>query len=140
MRILFLGIALAACSGGSSQTDVENPTPGDGETEQPTAVETEPEPVSPEEKFKGQQQTTCQAMCERVTDCAVEDARANMSAEELAKLDLENTVPKAVQECTEECVGKELSPRQVTVIRECLAEPTECNDFLTCLEQAQRRG
>lgn len=133
-----LALALAAC-GGSPPPEEQGPD------EEPHALEDERTPEEREraqklERLRAAQESVCEKMCPEITGCAIEDARANMSEEELAKLDLENTAPRHTAQCKDECKASELSPRQVLAIQECLTQGGECRTFLGCLEKAQQGG
>lgn len=132
--LVALSLSLLACSGSSGNKGSAEPK-GD-----PVATDdsgTAAPQETPEEKFARQQGDTCNKMCQRLTDCSVEDAKATMTPEELEKLDLDATVPKAIEDCSQQCSGSPLSPRQVIAIRECLGQPTECSAFNECLGNAQ---
>ncbi len=77
---------------------------------------------------------SCEALGPRLTACAVAEARRTMTAEELAKLDLEKTAPVHSEEFTTECKRQQLSSRQVRVYEVCLVEETECDPLVTCLD------
>lgn len=87
--------------------------------------------------LKARQQAACEQMSEILTDCAVQDARKQMSPKELAELDLENTAPRHRAEVQDQCLAVDMSPRQVRVIESCLAKDTACTVFLPCLDAAQ---
>lgn len=137
MRILStsacLALSLLACGGSSTS----------GQTEDTTAtpdVEPAPEPEeSPEAKLARQQTDAVDKMCQRITDCAIEDAKTEMTPEDLAELEsqLHAIVPKAVADCAQQYAAP-MSPRQVLSIRECLGEATECSVFGDCVSAAIR--
>ncbi|MEM9492719.1 MAG: hypothetical protein AAGC55_26460 [Myxococcota bacterium] len=81
-----------------------------------------------------------EAACEKVgvvlIDCAIADARTNMSPDELAELDLENTAPVARAKFVEECTTNAMSVRQVKVFEGCLVD-TSCTTIHDCLDQAR---
>lgn len=135
---LFLSFLLA-CSGSATQTEVVEPQKGRA-ADEPAPDEPEEASLTPEEVFERQKHTTCEAMCTRITDCAVEDAKAKLTDEQLEELDLVRTAPKNIEECSAECGAQALSPRQVQVIRDCLGEESECSVFMTCLEKAAKSG
>jgi|JI6StandDraft_1071083.scaffolds.fasta_scaffold87203_3 nucleoside 2-deoxyribosyltransferase len=76
----------------------------------------------------------CEALGPRLTACAVAEARRTMTADELAKLDLEKTAPVHTDEFIAECQRQTLSSRQVRVYEVCLAEETECDPLVACLD------
>jgi hypothetical protein len=112
------------------------------ETSEPETASKPSTPSAQEQKLtklKEQQEATCGPMCERITECSVEDARASMSAEELAKLDLEKTAPAHTEKCSADCNERDLSPRQIQTVRDCLSQPLECPAYLDCLDAARPR-
>lgn len=128
--VVSLTLLSAGCGSSGSQKQAKEPI-----------TEAEATPVvaeeTPEEKFARQQEDTCNKMCQRLIDCSVEDAKAQLSAEEIKELNLEATVPLSIADCTSECSRGSLSPRQVSSIRTCLGEATECSVFNECLGGAQ---
>jgi hypothetical protein len=92
---------------------------------------------TPEQKFARQQADAVNKMCQRVTDCAIEDAKKEMSPEDLADLEskMHAIVPKAVADC-EQTYAAPMSPRQVIDMRACLGEATECSVFGECVATA----
>ena len=124
--IIIAALVAVACSG--SNKDPDQPEPADPP---PETTET------PEQKLYKSQLSACSAVCERLTDCAVADARQNLSKEKVAELDLGNTAPEHTRRCQESCGQKTLSPRQIVVMRECVNGPTECPAYLDCLDRAR---
>lgn len=127
MRVTIIAALLAIACSGSSQ-DPEKPEPA---TPPPKTAET------PEQKLYTSQLSACAAVCERLTDCAIADARANLSKEKLAELDLARTGPEHTRRCQDGCAQKTLSPRQIVVMRECVNGPAECPAYLDCLDRAK---
>ena len=133
MRIagIALSIVLVASCGGQKNggaTDTTNTTTKPAEpSERDKALA----------KLKRQQDATCGPMCERITDCAVEDARAKMSPKDLADLKLEQTAPMHTQKCVEDCEALDLSPRQIKTMRSCITDVEPCAEYAQCLKQAE---
>lgn len=86
--------------------------------------------------WKDRQDAACQVVGERITACSVADARATMSEAELAELELENTAPRHTAEFVAKCRSARMSPRQVRVYEVCPAEESECEAFLSCMDNA----
>lgn len=126
-------VGLLAC-GGSSQTTSEEPKPGG------SAGSADSGELSPEDRLYRSQLATCGPVCERITQCSVEQARANLSDAELAKLDLERTAPEHTRRCQRKCDASRLSPRQVKVMRQCVNGPQDCASYLDCLDAAKKGG
>jgi hypothetical protein len=122
---------IASCSSGSGK---DGTTIGNGSGSA--------EPLSPEEqkrrdalaRLRTRQDATCESLGPRITECSIADARATMTPEELAELDLENTAPKHTADFIDQCKGADYSPRQVRVMEVCQAEETECAPMLSCLD------
>ncbi len=128
-----LCVVVQACSGGGAES-------GEPSSQASTAGQgggAAPRP-SPEAKLRAAQETAVQAMCERLADCAVEEARATMTPEEVAKLELDKTVPQLRAECEEEGMHSSLSPRQVTIIQRCVNGSPTCDELNACLDQAKK--
>ncbi len=128
---------LAACSGSEgSSKDSETPAGGD--------TVTSPKPSKEEEserKLRAAQESAVEAMCERLADCAVEDANKTMTpAERKEKLgNVDELIPRYRAECEEEANKSDLSPRQVKIIQSCVVEQKTCESFVPCLDQAQKK-
>ena len=127
-----LASLLLACGSSSAPKAAEDPAVGPGGELSAAQVE-----ETPEQKLARQQIDAVDKMCQRFTDCALEDARREMSPEGLADLEanLAVTVTKAVADCAQEYAAP-MSPRQVISIRECLGEATECSIFGECVAKA----
>lgn len=119
-------LCTAACTGSAKEPEKPDNPPPD-----------KPYAETPEDRLQRAQLSACAAVCERLTDCAVADARENMSPEELANLNLEQTSPEHTRRCKEGCAQKSLSPRQIKVMRECVNGPAECPAYLDCLDRAK---
>lgn len=123
--MLALALCASACSGGAQK----------GETEQP-AQEQPSEREIALAKLRSRQEAACQNVGKAVFTCAVEDARANMAPEEFAKLDVEQLEPEHMSQFMDECLGSEMSPRQVEVYETCVKD-TRCTVFVPCLDGAR---
>ena len=122
---------LFACGNSNSKKPVEDPANGT------TTAASDAQPQeTPEEKFARQQTDTVNKMCQRLVDCSIEDAKAQMSPEEFEKLDVPKIMPAAIADCTQNADKSPLSPRQVIGIRECLGQPIECSVFSDCIGAA----
>jgi hypothetical protein len=121
---------LLAC--GSSKPKTEDPVVGGG-TEASDAMPEE----TPEQKLARQQADAVNKMCIRVTDCSIEDAKKEWSAEELAKFEKnkDGISAAAVADCEKQYAAA-MSPRQVIDLRACLSEATECSVFGDCIATA----
>jgi len=131
-----LWAALPACSGGGAESEPARAGQGSGAASPAPA----PAPsLSPEQKLRAAQESAVQAMCERLVECAVEEARATMSPDEVAELELEKTAPRLRDECEDEGSRSPLSPRQVTVIQRCVNDAAACDELQTCLDDARKQ-
>ncbi len=116
--LLVCALALGGCGG----KDAKPTGPG---TPAPTPTRTE---------LEVRRDAACEALGPRLTACAADEARRTMSPEELAKLDLEQTAPVHTEEFIAECKRQQLSSRQVRVYEVCVAEETECEPLVACLD------
>lgn len=116
-----LCLALAACGHHApATTDPADDLPADNRTE-----------------IEKRRDAACEALGPKLTACAVADARATMSPEELAKLDVEKTAPVHTRKFIEQCQAQQLSSRQVRVYEVCLREESECEPLIACLDNAR---
>ena len=118
--LLVCAVAMTACgSKPAARTGPDNHSTTTAETRSELAI---------------RQGAACEAIGPRLTACAVAEARRTMSADELAKLDLEKTAPVHTEEFITECKAQRLSSRQVRVYEVCSVEETECDPLVTCLD------
>jgi hypothetical protein len=115
--VAMLGLGCGGGKGGGSTTPGGAGGTGDGRTE-----------------IEVRRDAACEELGPRLTSCAIADARATMSAEELAKLDLEKTAPAHTEEFIDECQRQQLSSRQVRVYEVCLREESDCEALIACLD------
>ena len=108
-----------------------NKNKGGGETTPPP----EPEPTPTE--LQKRQGAACEQLGPKLTECAIADARATMTPEELAELDIEKTAPVHTREMIAQCKEQTMSSRQVRVYEVCMREETACDALTACLENAQ---
>lgn len=123
LRLICAALALAACS--SSARPADDTTPRNQDDTGPALTEIE-----------RRRNAACEALGPRMTQCAIEDARATMTPEELAKLDVERTAAVHTREFVKSCESQTLSSRQVRVYEVCLREETACEPLVACLENA----
>jgi len=121
-------LSIASCGG------AKKPAEGGGSGDPVVAPASDAQATeTPEAKFARQKDDAVDKMCQRLIDCSVEDAKREMSPEELENLDLDATSRKAISDCNEAYGASAMSPRQVKTLRGCLGQPTECPDFNACL-------
>lgn len=132
--VLSLVVACSGSSGGGK--DVAGPTEGGGGQggaggqggQQSTAQD-----------LHAAQESAIEAMCERLVDCSVEDARKTMTPAEVEKLDLPHLVPRARAECEEDYSEHALSPRQIRIIQGCVNQQSTCAQLNDCLDAAKKK-
>lgn len=108
--------------------DLHNAKGGPGEPQG------EPEPPPPEDELHRRQYAACDAIVPRMTACAVEDAKANMTPEQLKDLDVEQTSKIHTRENTKKCKNWGLNGHQVRVLEVCDQETDNCSDLRDCLD------
>ncbi|HKE13768.1 MAG TPA: hypothetical protein VKB80_02800 [Kofleriaceae bacterium] len=127
-----LAAAPLACGGGGAEGGAA-PAPA------PAGQGTAPPAKSPEEQLRAAQKSAIHAMCERLVDCALEEARATMTPDEVAKLEAEDRPAQLRDKCEGEGAQSSLSPRQVRVVQQCVSQPGTCDELNTCLDQARKK-
>jgi hypothetical protein len=90
------------------------------------------------ERLQARQEAACEQVGDVLFTCAVEDARATMSPEELAALDVAALEPQYKAAFRGQCTTSDMSLRQVEVFEGCLADTT-CDVFVGCLDAARPR-
>ena len=81
----------------------------------------------------------CEAIAPKLTECAREDAVADLAAGRVTKADFDhNTTPEILRKNTErwiaECTAwRDISSRQVRVLEVCLKEESQCGPLNDCL-------
>lgn len=126
---------LIACGGSKPAQEEDDTLPDKVGTTGPGDPPADDEPM-PDTELKRRQYAACERLIPRLTECAVADAKANLSPEKLAELDLENTAPVHTRENLRKCKQGELSSRQVRVYEVCDREETECGPLTECLANA----
>lgn len=121
-------LALVACGGKPHPT---TPTTGSGSADPGPVKDTRSE-------LEKRLATSCEAVGQRLTACAVSDAKAEVAAGRMSQKDFElNTKPEILEENTRQFVKKcnvpGMSSRQVRVLEVCHKEETECGPFVDCL-------
>lgn len=125
MRSFVVIAMLAAC--GAKQT----PKGGEGSAEPTGAV------VDPRTPIEKRRDAACDALAPRLTQCAVEDAKADQAAGKISAAQLAlDTAPEVLHKNTVQArtaCKVDLSSRQVRVIEVCMKEESECGPLQDCL-------
>jgi hypothetical protein len=128
--LLIAMLVLAGCPKKSAP-----PVEDDDTLPDPPGKKPEPEPPAPTTELQKRQYAACDRVIPRLTDCAVEDAKKNLSPEEAA--DAAEAAPIHTREYTRKCKNSYMSSRQVRVYEVCDREETECEPLVACLENAK---
>ena len=127
VRLAWLAAALLAGCGGGAQPIANTrtgPAPGPA-VDQRTPIEQ-------------RRDAACEQVGAKLTQCAVEDARAELQAGRMTKPDFDaNTAPAVQRKLTEEFVAKcevDMSSRQVRVLEVCFREEPACAPLVECLQ------
>jgi hypothetical protein len=119
-------VTQAAGCGGKQPT----PAGSGGDTHAGVVTDTR----SPIEKRRD---AACDALGPRITQCAVEDARAEVASGKTTQKQFElDTAPEVLRKNTDEFAKSckvSMSSRQVRVLEVCKQEETECGPLLDCL-------
>lgn len=115
-------VLLAACAGGSSGTTAQEP----------------PLSNSRSVELDAAQDAACQRLAPKVTDCAIEDARATMSPQDFADMarDLDELADRNSEQYIDHCTRSPMSRRQLEVYEQCALDVT-CEEFLACTDRAK---
>ena len=120
MRALILA-TLVAC-GGSHPQPTADPAPAYQDTR--TAIEK-------------RRDAGCEAIQPKLTQCALDDAKATMSPKELAELKPEDLLAKHKAEFLKQCKSSSMSSRQVRVLEVCDKEESACDPLAECLKNLE---
>lgn len=129
-------VGAAACGGGGG--DASDPATT---TSAPTA-RPEPPPsgdADAERRLRAAQDSAVEALCERLVDCAIEEARASMTPEQVAELDVEDTGARLRDKCEGEGATSTLSPRQIRVVQRCVNQQSTCDELHVCVDEAKKQ-
>jgi predicted small lipoprotein YifL len=135
MRLVTIAFVLALAACGS-----KNPKAGDGDTLPDDLRSNGNGDPPPQTELEKRQGAACEELGPKLTECAIADARATMSPDELAKLDVENTGKIHTREFVKSCKAQTMSSRQVRVYEVCMREETECGALTACLENASPKA
>jgi hypothetical protein len=135
MRSLVLIGVLAAC-GGKQQTTGGGT--GTGSDEHPGVVADTRTP------FEKRLAAACDALGPRLTQCAVDDSKAELAAGRITQsqyADLTSPPMRAAldKDWETKCYRTDRSSRQVRVLEVCHAEETACEPLLDCLENLNKQ-
>lgn len=136
MKTALVCALLVAAACGGSNTEAGEPETVKNSGEKSPALSEEDQKLA---RFETQKQGTCEPMCERLTECAIEDLRANKSPQEVAKMELDKIAPLHTDDCNQKCKASDVSPRQLQVVRDCLGQPLQCPQFRECLAAANKQ-
>jgi hypothetical protein len=131
MRALVIAL-LAACGGTSSSAPSnQNTTPIQGPNET----------RSPLEKRRD---AACETLAPKITQCAVEDAKADLANGKITKAQFDKDAAPEVQhknsdEYATKCKSQQLSSRQVRVLEVCFKAESECGPLLACLDNLKAK-
>jgi len=124
----YLLVFLLACGG--SKTTPSNPGSGSG-----SAVA--PPPTDSRTAIEKRRDDACVQVGERLTQCAVEDLKAEVAAGRMKQKEFDDTTkPEILKKNTSDFVKKcevPMSSRQVRVLEVCFKEETKCAPFVDCL-------
>lgn len=139
--LLAFYLACSSCGGGGSAPAAEPSTePSTSGTGAGEGASDEARQAESERKLRAAQESALEALCDRLVDCAIESARANMSPEEVAKLGVQELAPRLRDDCEADGGRSEWSPRQVRITQRCLTAGGTCDELNTCLDEARKKS
>jgi hypothetical protein len=134
MRSFAFGLVMiAAACGGKQKTDTGAGSADPVGVAQDTRTEIEK-----------RRDAACDELAPRMTQCALEDAKAALAAGKVSQADFDqHTAPAVLAKNTEE--GKkackvQMSSRQVRVLEVCMKEETQCGPLADCLSHLNDGG
>lgn len=133
MRSLFAIMMFAAAACGGKQPAQDTTGPAD-----PPGVVTDTR--TPLEKRLA---AACDALGPKLTQCAVDDAKAQLAAGKITQKEFDATTSADIQagltkDWDKRCNRPDRSSRQVRVLEVCFKEETECGPLLDCLENLSK--
>lgn len=117
-------VAWGACGGGGSPSAAE-PAPSG------------PPAPPPQTEFQRRQTAACDQLGPRLTRCAYESAKRNLTPEQMKKEQVDAKVPDHTAKIVDECHKQQMSSRQLRVYEVCMREESECEPLISCLEYAK---
>lgn len=123
-RLALLFVATVACGGAQHPDSAPAPAPA-AAADSRTPIER-------------RRDTACDQLGPRITACAVDDARADLSAGKITKADFDrDTAPevrtKNTEKFVEACKSHAYSSRQIRVLEVCPHQEAQCGPLLDCL-------
>ena len=118
---------VSSCGGKSKPTSA-------GTTPQITPDVTNDPMVSP---FHERQNAACEALGPKITQCAIDDAKATLKPDKLAELKLDQTAPINTKKFIDTCETSQMSSRQLRVYEVCFKQEADCAPLLACLDNAK---
>ncbi|HTJ47296.1 MAG TPA: hypothetical protein VL463_34590 [Kofleriaceae bacterium] len=118
MKLAILVVMLAACGG--SKPAPANPTPPPDAAAAPADT-----------AIHQRRDAACEALGPRLTQCAIDDAKARNDQEALK--DIDKVAPLNTKKFIEQCESSEMSSRQVRVLEVCGKEAPDCAELDRCL-------
>jgi hypothetical protein len=122
--LVLMSVAMLAC-GASKPVATPVPPPDDKPQVLPMPAKTE---------LEKRQQSACNAVGPKLTQCAIADAKASMTPEKFKDLQIEQTGPKHTAEFVDSCTKSPYSSRQVRVLEVCFAQEQQCEPLIACLD------
>src|SRR5262245_22932217 len=133
MRALVI-LLVAACGG-------NQPPPASPSNSDATPIQRPRDTRTPIEKRRD---AACEAVAPKITQCAVDDAKADLAAGKITQAQFDKDAAPEVQRKNTEvyatkCKGAQLSSRQVRVLEVCFKAEAECGPLLSCLDNLKAK-
>ncbi len=95
------------------------------------------EAAGPPKTLADMANAACHLYCGRATECAIDEACAEMSAPEIADLNLDKTAPENTRQCIAKCTSWRLTKEQIQILGTCSQKDSDCATWRTCTDKAQ---
>jgi hypothetical protein len=122
----WLALAMLACGGGAAPTA------------EPTTPSTPPPAADTRTAIERRRDAACDQLGPKLTACAVEDARASLTAGKIDQAQYDRDTAPAIQrkntdEFDRACKSTTYSSRQIRVLEVCFQQEPACGSLLDCL-------
>lgn len=121
-----VAVVASGCGGAAPATAAQPPSTTDTRTD-----------------LEARRDAACEAIAPKLTECAREDAAAELGAGKLKKADFDrDTAPEILRKNTEEFIAectawRDISSRQVRVLEVCFKAEPQCGPLRDCLANLQ---